>query len=140
MREPLKPGQAGVQRGGVEYHGQLAILESFPVQLAASVTLNNISQSAVTLDFPDSCVVLLRAYQDDRQVWDQGESVFCAQMIQSVTLAPGESRTFQARTTAFEILGKDLADGRYRISGYLRTAGEIVEVEVGEADLAIPRA
>jgi hypothetical protein len=137
--DPLKPGPAGTRTGGIAYSGQLAILESFPVQLAATVIARNASSSAVTLNFPDSCVVLLRAYRGDEVVWDQSQGTACLQMIVTVELAPGESRSFTSRTDAYAILGKDLADGVYRITGYLRPQRGIVEVELGEADLAIPR-
>jgi hypothetical protein len=137
--DPLKPGPAGTQTGGIAYTGELAILESFPVQLAATVTAKNISSSAVTLRFPDSCVVLLRAYRGHDLVWDQSQGTACLQMIETFDLAAGESRSFKSRTNAYEILGKDLADGVYRMTGYLRPEGGVVEVELGEADLAIPR-
>ncbi len=137
--DPLKPGPAGTQTGGIAYSGQLAILESFPVQLAATVTAKNVSSSTATLRFPDSCVVLLRAYRGEELVWDQSHGTACLQMIVTVELAPGESRTFSSRTNAYEILSKDLANGAYRITGYLRPEGGVVEVELGEADLAISR-
>ncbi len=138
--EPLRPAQAGVRtQGGLEYRGQLLVMESFPVQLAATVTVTNTSDAERTVTFPDACVVLMRAYQVDREVWDQASVAMCAQALEEVTLPAGGSRSFRAGTTAYEILGDALPDGSYRMTAYLRPEGGAVELELGNADLGIPR-
>jgi hypothetical protein len=128
-----------VEVGGIEYRGQLAVMESFPVQLAASVTLTNRSGKPRTLSFPDGCLVLLRAYRNGNVAWDQASSVGCTLAIEEITLALGESRRLGGRATAYDVLGKDLPDGLYRIVAYLRPDGGEVEVPLGETDLAVPR-
>lgn len=139
--EPLKPGASGAAKvEGIEYRGELLVMESFPVQLAANVTVTNTSKQPATLEFPDGCVVLLRAYRAGEQVWDQSAEMACTMAIQSVTLGAGESKTFRAGTDAYEILGDALPDGSYRMTAYLRPDGRVVELELGSTDLAIPRA
>ena len=63
----------------------------------------------------------------------------CTQALVQVTLAAGESHDARARASAHEILARGLPDGPYRITGYLRPEGAEVEVELGTAELAIPR-
>lgn len=138
--EPLRPGPSGTRtEGGLEYGGELLVMESFPVQLAANITLTNVEGGELDVSFPDGCVVLLRAYAGDRKVWDQAASTVCTMAIQSVVLKGGESRAFRASTSAYEVLGDSLPDGSYRMTAYLRPAGETVEIELGKVDLAIPR-
>jgi hypothetical protein len=138
QREPLTPGPAGAgDLNGVRLRGELVTLESFPVQLVAHVTITNSSGVPKRLDFPDGCVVLLRAYRDDRRVWDQAGSTACTMAIETVALDPGQSRTFRSPTvSAAEILGRSLAAGQYRMAAYLRPSRSVVEVELGTADLA----
>ncbi|MBA2563936.1 MAG: hypothetical protein H0V09_00760 [Gemmatimonadetes bacterium] len=140
-REPLRPDPAGTRTvGAIEYRGELLVLESFPVQLAGSVTLTNRSDGERTLAFPDGCVVLLRAYRADERVWDQVGGLGCTQAIVNVTLAAGESNTLRAPTaSAYEILSPGHPAGTYRLTAYLRPAGAAeIEVDMGEADLAVP--
>jgi hypothetical protein len=59
----------------------------------------------------------------------------------SVELGPGEERVLPtASVSAYEILAGGLPDGSYRITVYLRPVeAEVIELEAGTADLAIPR-
>jgi hypothetical protein len=138
QREPLTPGPAGAgDLDGLRLRGELVTLESFPVQLVAHVTITNSSGTSRRVDLPDGCVVLLRAYDVNRRVWDQAGSTACTMAIETVALEPGQSRTFRSPTvSAAEILGRGLAAGRYRMTAYLRPASSVVEVELGTADLA----
>jgi hypothetical protein len=137
---PTRPGPALADTvGGVRYEGDLRIMESFPVQLAADVTVTNVSGETRELVFPDGCVVLLRAYRGTELAFDQASVLSCTQALVEVELASGQSRTFSARSDGYEVLGDSLPDGRYRMTAYLRPNGGVVEVELGEVDLAIPR-
>ena len=115
------------------------IAESFPVQLGITVELENESATPKSVTFPDGCVVLMRAYDGRTEpLWDMGNTVACALVVVEVDLAPGESQQFQAGlVSAATILGDSLPNGEYRITAYLRP-GEIVELEAGIADLAVP--
>ena len=117
----------------------LTIAESFPVQLGITVELENESATPKSVTFPDGCVVLMRAYDGRTELlWDMGNTVACALVLVEVDLAPGESQQFQAGlVSAATILGDSLPNGEYRITAYLRP-GEIVELEAGIADLAVP--
>lgn len=139
--EPLRPGPAGADTvDGIEYRGELFVMESFPVQLAATVTVTNEASEARSLEFPDGCVVLLRAYRGSDLAWDQSRTVACTLAIETVTFEPGQSREFRApHASAYDVLGDSLPDGVYRFTAYLRPDGRTVEVPLGETDLAIPR-
>ena len=125
---------------GITYRvTSFAIAESFPVQLGITVELENESTTPKSVTFPDGCVVLMRAYDARTEpAWDMGNSVACTLALIEVDLAPGESQTFDAGlVSAATILGDSLPNGEYRITAYLRP-GEIVELEAGVADLAVP--
>lgn len=139
-REPLMPDPAGadvVQE--IQYRGELRVMESFPVQLAADVTVTNLSGEERSIDFPDGCIVLLRAHRGSERVWDQSEELACTTAIETVQLAPGASQTFRAGASAADVLGDELPDGSYRITAYLRPGGRTVEVDLGEVELGVPR-
>jgi hypothetical protein len=125
---------------GITYRvTDFAIAESFPVQLGITVEIENESTTPKSVTFPDGCVVLMRAYDGRPEpVWDMGDTVGCTLALVEVDLAPGESQEFQAGlVSAATILGDTLPNGEYRITAYLRP-GQIVELEAGTADLAVP--
>ena len=125
---------------GITYRvTSLTIAESFPVQLAITVELENESTVPRSATFPDGCVVLMRAYDSGAEpVWDMGQTVACTLALVDVDLAPGESEQFQTGlVSAATILGDSLPNGEYRITAYLRP-GLIVELEAGTAELAVP--
>ena len=115
------------------------IAESFPVQLGITVELANESATQKSVTFPDGCVVLMRAYDGGTEpAWDMGNTVACTLALVEVDLARGESQEFHVGlVSAATILGDSLPDGEYRITAYLRP-GQIVELEAGMADLAVP--
>lgn len=137
---PLSRQGAPVIEGDLQYHADTAIMESFPVQLAATVTAENIGSRPAALEFPDGCAVLLRAYRTPERTgtpaWDQERETFCTMAIQRFTINPGESRQFTVRTDARQILGDSLPNGRYFLTAVLRKAGWTLELHAGEADLA----
>lgn len=135
-------GSGTTMHGGVEYTAILRVMESFPVQIAADVTVTNHRDDAVRIVFPDGCIALLRAYGDDGDdpVWDQSRDFACTLALVAVDLEPGASTSYTTPTSsARDILGDDLPDGAYRITTYLRPDGGTVEIDTGSVDLAIPR-
>lgn len=135
-------GSGTTMHGGVEYTAILRVMESFPVQIAADVTVTNRRDEAVRIVFPDGCIALLRAYEPDGDdpVWDQSRDFACTLALVAVDLEPGASTSYTTPTSsAHDILGDELPDGTYRITTYLRPDGGSVEIDTGTADLAIPR-
>jgi hypothetical protein len=124
---------------GVRYEADTRVMESFPVQLATSVTITNTTNARVTLRFHDSCIVTLRAYRDGQQVWDQRTLILCAQAIVEEVIEPGRSKVFETRTDAAQILSGGLPDGEYQLEAVLEPSGETVRLNAGTVPLAIPR-
>jgi hypothetical protein len=138
---PVQPDDLASLRvvEGVRYEADTRVMESFPVQLATSVTITNTTSSRVTLRFGDSCVVTLRAYQGGQQVWDQRTLILCAQGEVAAVIEPGRSRVFETRADAAQILGGGLPDGEYQLEAVLEPSGETVRLGAGTVPLAIPR-
>lgn len=128
---------------GFEVSADLAVMESFPVQLVGGMTFTN--ESSETLDLlTDVCWPLLRAYRpgEDEPVWDQGEEGACALFTpREDEVDPGRSVRFQSPVaSAADILDDELPNGTYEITIYFRAmGGDEIELEAGEVDLAIPR-
>lgn len=143
--DPANRGPGGSPAGavivdGVEYSATLQVMESFPVQLAGTVTITNRTDEPKTVTFPDGCVALLRAYQGDTLAWDQAEDVACTMALVPIKLGPGESEEVRTPTSsAADVLADEWPDGEYPIAVYLRPDGEEVEIDGGTADLAVPR-
>lgn len=145
---PGDPGgglSGAVVRNGIEYEADVRVMESFPVQLAATVTVANRGNEERTVTFSDGCLALLRVYRPDggAAVWDQSGELACTQALVPVTLAPGESRELQVPTvSAYEILGDALPDGTYRIVAYVRVVDDdgvdTIEIDAGTTQLAVP--
>lgn len=137
---PITRQGTPVTEGDLQYVAETAIMESFPVQLATSVTVANVGSRPAALEFPDGCPVLIRAYRTpDRTgtpAWDQAHETFCTMAIQHFTINPGESRKFTARTDARQILGDSLPNGRYFLTAMLRKTGWTLELPAGEVELA----
>ena len=125
--------------GGFEIAVDVAVMESFPVQLAGSMTFTNPGSEERTLQ-TDVCWPLLRAYRpgEDTPVWDQLEEGACA-MLQPRTdvVEPGASIRFQTPVvSAAYILDDELPDGTYIITVYFQVMGEgEIEREAGEVEL-----
>lgn len=136
------PLGGAVVQDGIEYTGEVLVMESFPVQLSGRVTIANRSGEVRTVTFPDGCVALLRAYRpgESEPVWDQSGGQACTMALVPLELAPGATQEVPTPTASgYDILGEDLPDGEYRITIYLRPDGEVVEIDAGTTDLAIPR-
>jgi hypothetical protein len=134
-------GDANITLGpdGFEIAADVAVMESFPVQLAGSMTFTNFESDERTLQ-TDVCWPLMRAYRpgEGTPVWDQLEEGACA-MLQPRTdvVEPGGSIRFETPVaSAADILDDELPDGTYRISVYFQVMGEgEIEREAGEVEL-----
>lgn len=140
---PLSPNLqqgAPLTEGDLRYVAETSIMESFPVQLATTVKIENIGSKPASVEFANGCPVLLRAYRTpDRTAqpaWDQAREVFCTQAIQVITIMPGESREFTTRTDAAQILGDSLPNGRYFLTAVVNKTGWPLQLEAGAVDLA----
>ncbi|MDX1661938.1 MAG: BsuPI-related putative proteinase inhibitor [Gemmatimonadota bacterium] len=139
-RSPGGPPAGAVIVDGIEYDASLEVMESFPVQIAGTVTLTNRTDERKTITFADGCVALLRAYDGGTRIWDQAEQVACTMATVPVELAAGESEQFRTPTSsAYDVLDDEWPDGEYAIAVYLRPIGEEVEVDAGTVELEIPR-
>ena len=138
--DPTGPDVVRTQ-DGLEYRAWTDILESFPVQLRTHVEISNRTVRTVEAEFPDGCVVLVRAFPEgsSRAAWDQARTVGCTAALVRIRLGPGESTRHVAATGAREILGDSLPDGVYRLQAYLRPRAGTVVIEAGSAPLSIPR-
>ena len=135
-------GSGSTMHGDIQYAATLRVMESFPVQIAADVTVTNHRDEAVRIVFPDGCVALLRAYAVDGNdpVWDQGQDFACTLALVSIDLEPGASKSYTTPTSsARDILGDTLPDASYRIEAYLRPDDDVVTIDTGTVELAIPR-
>jgi hypothetical protein len=108
-------------------------------RLVGRVTLTNPSASPVTVRFPDTCVVLLRLYASDESLAIDAHSKRCLPFPVELTLAPGESHTYETNVLFFFVLGNSLPEGRYRATLYLRPeGGGELEIAVGRPRLERP--
>lgn len=109
-------------------------------RLVGTVTLTNPTAVPLAVRFPDTCVVLLRLYTlDESQLVVDAHSKRCLPFPVDLTLAPGESRTYETNVLFFFILGNSLPEGRYRATLYLRPeGGREVEIGVGLPRLVRP--
>lgn len=134
------PGFASSQvHQGIRYDVQTSVMESFPVQVRVDVTLTNTSASPAGVQFPDGCVVTLRAYRGAEQVWDQRTLILCTAALVEVDLPAGATRVFSTQADAAAILGDRLPNGRYRIEAVLNPDGQTLVLDGGEVDLAVAR-
>ena len=128
---------------GFEVTGDLAIMESFPVQLAGSMTFRNGTDDTLTLR-TGTCWPLLRAYRsgEDEPVWDQSEEGVCAQFaVREDEVDTGGAVRFDSPVvSAADILDDELPDGPYEMTIYFHPLeSDEIEIGLGEVDLAIPR-
>jgi hypothetical protein len=135
---PSEPSPIQGRIGEVVFQAQL--LQPAWDRLVGRVTLSNPTGAPVEFRFPDTCVLLLRLYTIvESQLVIDAHSKRCIEVPVDVTLAPGESRTFETNVTFFFILGNQLPEGRYRAILYLRPEGRpVVEIAVGLPRLVRP--
>lgn len=141
--EPLAPNlQQGIAltEGDLKWVAETAIMESFPVQLATTVKVENVGSKPAVVEIANGCPIFLRAYRTPDRTgtpdWDQAQHVFCTMALEVVQLGPGESRSFTTRTNAAEILGNSLPNGHYYLAAFVNKTGSGIQLDAGEADLA----
>lgn len=141
---PTMPGGPSVPAPIVGRIGDLTfsaeLLQPSWDRLVGRMTLTNPTADAVELRFPDPCIVLLRLYRlGDEQIVVDAHSKRCQPLPVELTLAPGESRTFDTNVTFFFVLGIEVPEGRYRAILYLRPDGtDEIEIAVGLPRLIRP--
>lgn len=137
---------------GIRYSGELQVLESHPVQLVGSVTMENTTATTARAMFDRACLVGLVVYGTTPDpetpsgvavqpvpVWDQQTDPGCEARSVELSLAPGERRRLDTgRAGAAEILAEH-PDGRYLIQVRVFVAGAPVELSLDYVDLSIPR-
>lgn len=137
------PVGPSVRQGDVEFTAETAVMKSFPVQLATTVTMRNRGSEKVAVQLGSGCPVLLRAFRDGARAnlaWDQGREMVCTQQIQIVDLAAGETATREASVvSARDVLGDSLPDGRYWLGAYVQVVGAPLVLPAGDTELAVPR-
>jgi ribosomal protein L11 len=124
---------------GVTYRAETHVMAERPTQLHVQGTVTNTSAQERRVEFPDGCVVLLRAYRHVERTgtpsWDQRRTIACTQAVQVARIAPGRSESYETTTGAREILGDSLPEGRYYFTAYYRPGNQLVEVLAGDAEL-----
>jgi hypothetical protein len=142
-RDAMVPADAAATqtREPFEFRAATRVMESFPVQLQSVLTITNRSAASTSVFFPDGCVVLISVYRPDspEPVWEQARSVGCTMAIVQTDIGPGQSTEFSSRTSAAEILGDSLPDGRYHLRVHSRPDGRPLQLHAGTVDLAVPR-
>lgn len=124
-----------------ELEADVAVMESFPVQLRGTLSVHNPTDRTIEFDV-GGCPVFLRAYHSAGGIaWDQGDGAICTMILRTVRIEPGGSESFETATaSAADILGEDLPDGTYGVAVYLALVeGGQPEASAGEVELAIPR-
>lgn len=141
--EPAGPGDVAggpdVVREGIAYAARLTAARPDLVEVEVGIT--NRASAPETIRFPDTCVVLLRAYfpSSARLAWDQqdGKTGCQAQPVE-VEVACCAERTFSQQISSIGILGHTLPEGEYRIAAYLRPVGA-AEIELGVGTVRLER-
>ena len=139
------PGQPAIDgsrtSGGITYRAETLVLESYPVQLRTIVTATNGTAAPVKLH-TGGCEAFIRAYRTaDRSgtpAWDQRYAVACTKILKTFDFGPGQSVKLTMGTTARDILGDSLPNGRYYLS-VVPATDESVVVPAGDVQLDVPR-
>ena len=93
-----------------------------PVRISLVVT--NTTRQPVTYQFSSSQQYDFWALRDGREIWRWSRDKFFAQMLTSLTLKPGESKTFAQTWNLRDNSGQPAPDGAYIMMGQLTTMGE----------------
>lgn len=138
-----------VQLDQLAFRGGVDVQESFPVQLGFHLEAHNVSDQDVQL-LTDGCGLRARAYRTPartgRPAWDSRPAGPCLALAASVTVAAGDTVRWMLDVSAAEVLGDSLPDARYFFTAGVGSASiensenvREIEVEAGDAELAVPR-
>lgn len=115
-----------------------AYLEETETQIQGFLKIENQGDEAITIT-GSACPLMLRVYDGDEMVWDQGEESACIAVYTPFIVEPGQERELitEAVTDA-EIMGDDLEPGKYLVSVYVVSPeyDGPDEFEAGEVELA----
>jgi hypothetical protein len=88
-------------------------------QYRGILRVENHGDESVTLT-GSACPLMLRVYDGDKLVWDQGENSVCIMIYSPVVIEPGQEVELTTNAvTAGEILGDKLTAGQYSAAAYL---------------------
>lgn len=129
---------SGDEIDGLYFEADIRVMESFPVQIQGVLKVENRGKEGVILT-SFGCPLMMRVYQDDQEVWDQGEAAVCPAIFLPLEVEPGQEVELTTPVaSASQILGDELENGEYSVSVYI-VAPEIeepTEFRAGEVELA----
>lgn len=134
-----EPGPPPARLRGLDFSAELDTTRSSPIRLTGEVRVVNRGPEPETLVFGDGCPVRIRVYETQGEriapVWNGPRG--CPGRPVNLAIAPGDSAALPIpETTAREILGAGLPEGRYRVTVWLAPDDRIIEIEVGEIELS----
>ncbi|HEV2148806.1 MAG TPA: hypothetical protein VGR37_15485 [Longimicrobiaceae bacterium] len=128
----------------VTYRAATDVVSTAPRTVRTRVTATLTHAGSSLLRYSADCPLVVHAYRDRARRdaaprsgepdWKSERS--CGPGLQQMTLHRGESRTFEVRATAREILGAGLPPGRYYFAAVVGAEGRRVFLSAGEAELA----
>lgn len=133
-----EPGPPPARLRGLDFSAELDGGQSGPDRLTGEVRVVNRGGEPETLVFRDGCPVRIRVYDilgaRVAPVWDGPPG--CPGTPVTLAIAPGDSAVLPIpATSAGEILGARLPEGRYRVTVWLAPDDRIIEIEVGDVEL-----
>lgn len=108
---PAGVGSTSVEWAGVRIAWEL--LAAPDDRLRVTATVANVAGRTVDRDLP-LCLNHLRLYRGDALLWDRGGTGDCFG-LQSLRLAPTESRSYHTGLTAAEVLGDSIPPGEFTV-------------------------
>jgi hypothetical protein len=141
MRRPPLPKTRTAD--AVTYHARTELASTSPLMVRTRVSAALTHAGGALLRYSADCPATLLAYRDRRRrdaAPRSGEPDWksprrCGPALQEMSLDRGESRTFEVRATAGDILGSSLPTGRYYFAVAVQTDQQRVFLSAGEANL-----
>ncbi len=141
MRRPSLPKTRTAD--AVTYHARTELASASPLTVRTRVSATLTHAGGALLRYSADCPVTLLAYRDRARrdaAPRSGEPDWksprrCGKGLQEMSLDRGESRTFEVRATAGEILGSSLLPGKYYFAVAIQTDQQRVFLSAGETNL-----